>query len=38
MTHRDLPRVVPMTRAHAEEIVTWRYDPPYDVYDMTGAA
>jgi RimJ/RimL family protein N-acetyltransferase len=26
-----------MTVAHAEEVVTWRYPPPYDVYDMTGA-
>ncbi|TGN62535.1 N-acetyltransferase [Nocardioides eburneiflavus] len=31
-------RIVPLTRAHAEDMVTWRYDPPYDVYDMTGAA
>ena len=26
-----------MTPAYAGEIVTWRYDPPYDCYDMTGA-
>ena len=30
-------RIVPLTRAHAEDLVTWRYDPPYDVYDLTGA-
>ncbi len=30
-------RIAPLTRAHAEDIVTWRYDPPYDVYDMTDA-
>ena len=29
--------VVPITRAHAVELCTWRYPPPYDVYDMTGA-
>jgi ribosomal-protein-alanine N-acetyltransferase len=31
-------RIVPLTRAHAEDIVTWRYAAPYDVYDMTDAA
>ncbi|MGH3166758.1 MAG: hypothetical protein ACRDN0_12825 [Trebonia sp.] len=31
-------RIVPMTLAHAEDIATWRYPPPYDCYDMTGAA
>jgi ribosomal-protein-alanine N-acetyltransferase len=30
-------RIAPLTRAHAEDLATWRYDPPYDVYDMTGA-
>jgi ribosomal-protein-alanine N-acetyltransferase len=30
-------RVGPLTREHAEDIASWRYDPPYDVYDMTGA-
>lgn len=30
-------RVAPLTRAHAEDLATWRYEPPYDVYDMTGA-
>lgn len=30
-------RIAPLTRAHAEDIATWRYDPPYDVYDMVGA-
>ncbi|WP_210648873.1 GNAT family N-acetyltransferase [Nocardioides sp. SYSU D00065] len=28
--------VVPLTRPHAEDIATWRYDPPYDVYDYVG--
>jgi ribosomal-protein-alanine N-acetyltransferase len=32
----DLMRIVPMTAAYAAEIVTWRYPPPYDVYDMSG--
>ena len=30
-------RVAPLTRAHAEDLATWRYDPPYDVYDLAGA-
>jgi [ribosomal protein S18]-alanine N-acetyltransferase len=30
-------RVVPLTRAHAGDICTWRYEPPHDCYDMTGA-
>lgn len=30
-------RIAPLTREHAEDIASWRYDPPYDVYDMTGA-
>lgn len=30
--------LTPLTRAHAEDIATWRYEPPYDVYDMVGAA
>jgi RimJ/RimL family protein N-acetyltransferase len=29
--------IAAMTAAHAREVVTWRYPPPYDVYDMTGA-
>lgn len=29
-------QVVPLSRGHAEDIATWRYQPPYDVYDMTG--
>ncbi|CAM3603261.1 GNAT family N-acetyltransferase [Nocardioides zeicaulis] len=30
-------QVVPLTRAHAVDICAWRYDPPLDRYDMTGA-
>jgi len=30
-------RIVPMTRAFAADITSWRYPPPYDCYDMTGA-
>jgi [ribosomal protein S18]-alanine N-acetyltransferase len=30
-------RIVPMTAAYAAEIVTWRYPPPYDCYDMSAA-
>ncbi len=30
-------RIVPMTRAFAADIAGWRYPPPYDCYDMTGA-
>ena len=30
-------RIAPLTHAHAEDMATWQYDPPYDVYDMTGA-
>jgi ribosomal-protein-alanine N-acetyltransferase len=28
--------IAPLTRQHAEDISTWRYDPPYDLYDMVG--
>jgi len=28
--------VAPLTREHAEDISTWRYAAPYDVYDMVG--
>src|SRR5258708_38724571 len=27
-----------MTAAYAAQIVTWRYPPPYDCYDITGAS
>ena len=30
-------RIAPLTRAHAEDLATWSYDAPYDVYDMAGA-
>lgn len=30
-------RVVPLTRAHAVDVCTWRYPAPYDCYDMVGA-
>jgi ribosomal-protein-alanine N-acetyltransferase len=30
-------RIVPMTLAYATEVATWRYPPPYDMNDMTGA-
>ena len=29
--------LAPLTREHAEDIATWHYEPPYDVYDMVGA-
>lgn len=30
-------RVAPLTREHADDLVTWRYEPPYDVHDLVGA-
>jgi ribosomal-protein-alanine N-acetyltransferase len=30
-------QVRPLREEHALDIVTWRYDPPYDCYDMTDA-
>jgi ribosomal-protein-alanine N-acetyltransferase len=32
----DTIHIAPLTREHAEDISTWRYDAPYDVYDMVG--
>jgi len=32
----DTVYIAPLTRQHAEDISTWRYDAPYDVYDMAG--
>jgi hypothetical protein len=29
--------IVPMTAEYAADIITWRYAPPYDCYDMTEA-
>jgi hypothetical protein len=34
----DSIRIVPMTLEHAEDITGWRYQAPYDVYDMTGVS
>ncbi len=33
----DTVHIAPLTREHAEDISTWHYDAPYDVYDMAGA-
>lgn len=30
-------RIAPLAREHAEDLATWRYDAPYDVYDLAGA-
>jgi ribosomal-protein-alanine N-acetyltransferase len=30
-------RIAPLTRPHAEDLATWAYEAPYDVYDLTGA-
>ncbi len=30
-------RLAPLTVEHAEDISTWRYGAPYDLYDMVGA-
>lgn len=32
----DSISIGPLTREHAEDISTWRYDAPYAVYDMVG--
>ncbi len=29
-------RIAPLTREHAEDIATWRYEAPYGIYDMVG--
>lgn len=29
-------RLAPLTREHAKDIASWKYDTPYAVYDMTG--
>lgn len=29
--------IAPLTGEHAEDVATWRYEAPYDVYDMVGA-
>jgi RimJ/RimL family protein N-acetyltransferase len=38
MTQIDLAslRIAALTRAHAEDLATWSYEAPYDVYDMAG--
>jgi RimJ/RimL family protein N-acetyltransferase len=28
-------QIIPITRKQAEKIITWSYNPPYDVYDLT---
>ncbi len=33
----DSIRIAPLTLEHAEDISTWCYDAPYDVYDMVDA-
>ena len=30
-------RIAPLTRVHAEDLATWSYAAPYDVYDLAGA-
>jgi ribosomal-protein-alanine N-acetyltransferase len=30
-------RIAPLTRAHADDLATWTYEAPYDVYDLAGA-
>ncbi len=32
----DAIHIAPLTREHAKDIATWRYDGAYDVYDMAG--
>ena len=32
----DAIHIAPLTREHAEDISTWRYVAPYEVYDMAG--
>jgi RimJ/RimL family protein N-acetyltransferase len=33
----DGVQIVRMTPAYAAQVITWRYPPPYDCYDMTDA-
>jgi RimJ/RimL family protein N-acetyltransferase len=31
-------RITALTRRYAEDIATWRYEPPYEVYDMADVS
>ena len=33
----DSIRIAPLTRAHADDLATWAYEAPYDIYDLTSA-
>lgn len=33
----DVLRIAALTREHAEDIASWRYGAPYELYDMVGA-
>jgi [ribosomal protein S18]-alanine N-acetyltransferase len=35
--HRSI-RIAPLTLEYAEDISTWRYQAPYDIYDMAGVS
>lgn len=30
-------KIIEMTQVYAREIITWHYEPPYDIYNMTDA-